>query len=794
MPAHRLISAFNAGEISPLMDARVDSEKYPLSCRVLENFIPRIYGGAFRRAGMEYLGAMGDATAQGRLIPFNYSTNTRFVIELGDAYARFWSNGIQAISFTGPSPYGDPLEVVTPYAAADLFEVQFVQLNDTMFFTHPNYPVQKLTRLSDSYWTWEEVTWKWPCFADENVSTVTATVAATGGGSVATIGDSATLTFNKDGAPYAGFYVEDVLSNGWIGTHFQVIHRRDNSFIELEPIGGNGNDQVSSELPLLGGWDFFSYGTWNGEVRIEKKADDGTFETVRAFTGKKDRNIASVGSADTNAIYRIRYNNTGTATVTSPRFIIEAADSRVYGVVKVTGTTSAGSTTVPVEIIKPLLSEDATSSWASEAWTDVRGHPRCVTFHEQRLIFGGNESAPNTFWGSTIGDFENFQRTGFDDASFAFTLAATEGSSLQTIVSHRQLLFFTESEEWSATTPDSATITPNNIYVRRQSRIGSEHKAAFVAGNSIMFLQRGARKLREFVLSEFEATNSPDLTLLAEHITRNQIRQMAFQQQPDPIIWAVTETGELLSMTYERDQNVVAWSRHPTSGTVESVAVVYGSGGGNTDEVWLIVKRSVNGADVRYVERIDPASWVKLEDSATRLDDMVYSDSAKTVSVSTPGLNFAGFDHLEGETVTILADGEARGSVVVGSSGTVGRITLATNASQVVAGLPYTSMLQPSRTEVPLDDGTSQGRVFNCNKATLRVWETLGAEYADNPDEPESDWYPIEVTESDELLTGDIKINLEGGMQEGLDIAIRQSKPLPCNVLGIIATFEVMGE
>ena len=92
MALHVLRSAFNAGEISPLMDARVDAEKYPFACRKLENFIPRVYGGAFRRPGTVYIGTVSDGANPVMLIPFNVSASTRYVIELGHEYARIWES------------------------------------------------------------------------------------------------------------------------------------------------------------------------------------------------------------------------------------------------------------------------------------------------------------------------------------------------------------------------------------------------------------------------------------------------------------------------------------------------------------------------------------------------------------------------------------------------------------------------------------------------------------------------------------------------------------------------------
>lgn len=772
MSAHRHLNSFNAGEISPLMDARVDSEKYRFSCRRLENFIPRIYGGAFSRPGTEYLGEVLDDGHKVRLIPFNYSTTTRFILELGHEYIGFWSNGLRVLVLAAES-------LASPFTEDEIFDVQFVQLNDVCYLTHPNHPPQKLVRIADQNWTLKAVEWAWPCFGDQNSDNITATCSVTAAGATGTI------TF------YLGFF-DGALSN-WVGRHIQIAHRRTSSSVSLS-LGATG---TSSSVRVLGGYNVFSYGTWTGSVRLQRQRTDGSevWETLRSWDvpsgASPTINISYSGTQLTESPLRIDY--TRTSSTGTPTIVLEAADSLVYGIVKI--TSPGDSSFANIKVIKAVHSTDATRLWALEAWSKPSGYPRSVTFHEQRLFFGGTASEPNAFWGSTVGDFENFQRTGYDDSSLAFTLAATEGSAIQGMVSQRDLMIFTQSEEWRVSTSENTVITPSNIFVRRQSRYGSAFRQPFVANQSILFVQRGARKVREFVYSDLEETsNAPDLTLLAEHVTKGGIRQMAFQQQPDPVLWVVTGEGALLSMTFERDQNVVGWSRHPTAGTVESIAIIYGDEG-ESDELWMVCNRSINGADVRYVERLDPEAWVKFDDLDTYRSRLIYSDCAKVITQPGPATIFAGLDHLEGATVSILADGMTAPDATVAN----GQIVLATPATTAVVGLPYTAVIQPAKTEIELPDGTSQGRKWLCRRLVLNLWNTLGIEYADDPDAV--DWFPLELrsvatpmNESEPLFTGEVDCLNFGTHSGNVNIAIRQTKPLPANVRAIVAKFDVHGD
>lgn len=765
MSAHKLFNSFNAGELSPLMDARVDSEKYQFSCERLENFIPRIYGGAFRRPGMEWLGEVGDASKKVRLIPFNYSATTRFIIEIGEQYFHFWSNGLRVEYSYSP---GTAVVVNTPYLEAELFEVQFVQLNDVAYFTHPNHPPYKLVRVADDDWGFYAVEWEWPPVKAENTEAVTLAFSGTSG--------SVTVTCSSPSSIFS--------DDSYEGTYIQVSHLRASSSVELE-LTATGN---SSAIRILGSYDVFTYGTWTGELELQRE-NQGTWETLRSWKGAANRNIAFSGTQLEDGNFRLKY--TRTSETGSPKAVIEAASSRVSGVIYITEVTS--TTTATAGVAKPIYSTAATKNWAIASFNPVDGYPRAIGFHEQRLIFAGTEAEPSTFWGSTIGDFQNFQRTGYDDASFAFTLAAQEGSAIQSIVSHRDLVLLTQSEEWRAFTANDEVITPTNITVRRQSRFGSAYFQAFVANQSILFLQRGGRKLREFAYNAIEESSSAaDLTLLAEHVTAGGIVQMAFQQQPDPILWGVTANGVLLSMTFERDQNVVGWSRHLTEGYVESVAVIYGDEG-EADEVWLVVRRTIDGSSVRYVERLDPEVWVKLDDPATYSDQLIFSDSAIYISqISSTAVS--GLDHLEGEAVAVLADGE----VVEGLTVASGAITLPTAATKIVVGLPYTSILTPAKTEIQMPDGSAQGRKMLTRRFWLNLWKSAGVQYADNADAIEADWFTVTPSSEDGetvggLFTGEVPSLNFGEHRNNVTVTIRQTKPLPANLLALLTKFDVYG-
>lgn len=765
----RLIAAFNAGEISPLLDARLDIEKYQNGARIMENCVPKIYGGAFGRAGLEWMGVVKDHSRKVRLIEFIFSATTNFILEFGHQHIRFWSNGVQVPDPGNPS---QPLEVVSPYEEEDLFSIQYAQANDVMYLVDGRRPAQKLVRLADDNWTLEAVPWKYPALLAENITATTLSCSAT-------TGTGLTLTASAD-----------LFNAGHVGGYFQIAHRRSGAFTELALTA----TATGSELRILGKYDVFTYGTWNGTLNLERKNEQGTWEVIRTWSSKNDRNVQMSGEQIDEASLRLNYTETAAEGSSPPRAVLEAADSRIYGLVKVTGYTSA--TAVTVDVVQSLHATTAVTTWAEGAWSDSQGHPRTVAIHEQRVVFAGTDKQPLTLWGSVLGDFENFRRSTLDDGAFAHVLGSSRGNSIVWLASMSELLVGTQGDEWVVRGTDDSPISATTVSIKRQSGYGSAYMGALICNDAVMFVQRGRLRLREFTYQfERDGYTAPDLTLLAEHITAGGVVQWAFATNPDPVVWAVTATGQLLSMTFERDQSVVGWSRHITDGLVESVAVIY-SAPGLADEVWVAVRRHiVDGSGVqqtrRYLERLDPGKWSKIESGD--IANMIYMDAAKVVELSPASNIVTGLEHLERRDVSVLADGRVHPTRTVND----GAIYLEQPASTVVVGLPYTVRLQPTKTEIPLGDGSAQGRKWKTNKATVRLHKTLGGEYADSTD---SDWFEMTnrtvntpLNQQQPLFSGDRELLMKSIHRGGLDITLRQRLPLPFAVLAIIPQFDVSG-
>ena len=475
-------------------------------------------------------------------------------------------------------------------------------------------------------------------------------------------------------------------------------------------------------------------------------------------------------------------DNTGFQTTDVGR-LIRFRDG--YG--KITARTS--TTVVTIEILEDMGSSSASANWSLGAFSETTGHPSCVTFFEQRLVFAATLSQPQTIFFSKSGDYENMDEnrggTIVDDDAIIYTIASNQVNAIRFMTATRTLIIGTAGGEFAVSggSVDSA-ITPTNILIKKQSNNGAANVDALAVGNATLFLQRARRKLRELAYNfDVDGYVAPDLTILAEHISEGGFKQLSYQQEPNQIIWCVRNDGQLVGLTYQREQQVVAWHRHIFGGAFgsgnavcESVATI------PTDDseyqTYVIIKRTINGATKRYVEFIHQYDFDETDDTSFNFLDsqLDYSGSAVTT--------IGGLSHLEGQTVSVLADGATHPDVTVSS----GQITLARSATKVKVGLPYTSLLQTMRIDAGAQNGTSQSKTKRIYEITARLYESIGIEVG--PDLNNMERIPFRssanaMNSGISVFTGDKEIEFRGNYETDGFIFVRQTQPLPLTILSL---------
>jgi len=444
---------------------------------------------------------------------------------------------------------------------------------------------------------------------------------------------------------------------------------------------------------------------------------------------------------------------------------------------------------VTIDIKDDFDNTTATADWKLGAFSDTTGHPSCVSFYEQRLVFAGTTSEPQTVFFSKAGDYENMTSGTNADDAMVYTIAANQVNVIRYLKAQRTLVIGTTAAEYTVSADGTdASITPTNITIKKQSSYGSANVDAVTAGNAILFLQKAKRKIRELAYNfDSDSYVAPDLTILNDAVTDSGIVQMEWQQEPDNILWCVREDGQLAALTYQRSEAVVSWHRHILGGTfgsgnavVESIASI--SGEINEDELWVIVKRTVNGATVRYVECFSDFDF-----DETAATDFKFLDSHLSYSGSATS-SLSGLDHLEGQTVSILADGSVHANKVVSS----GAISLDRSVTKACVGLSYDSVLQTMRIEGGAAEGTSQGKIKRISKVVLRLFETVGVKVG--PSLTNLETIPFRTTSSnlsapvDTLIEGDKEIEFDDDYNSDGHIFIKQDQPLPASILAIYPT------
>ena len=464
-----------------------------------------------------------------------------------------------------------------------------------------------------------------------------------------------------------------------------------------------------------------------------------------------------------------------------------------------------------------------------------------------------------TIYFSKSGDYENFATGTLADDAMIYTIASNQVNRVRYLKAQRTLIIGTTGGEFTVTADGTdAAVTPTNLTIKKQSSFGTADVDALPVGNAVIFLQKAKRKFRELAYNfDSDGYVAPDLCILNDAVTDSGINEFCYQQEPSSILWAVRDDGILIGLTYQRSENVVAWHKHKLGGSfgtsqfgiVESIASI--SGTLDEDELWVIVKRTINGSTKRYIECFSdfdfdetnstdfkfldsfltysgPSTTLNgtINNSATSIvltdassftstgtilidnERISYTGkSTNTLTGCTRGFNstaaashttgatvkqvvnsLSGLSHLEAQSVDILADGSTHANKTVSS----GAITLDRYVNKAVVGLNYSSVLQTMRIEGGAEEGTSQGKTKRISKVVLRLFETVGVKVGPDLDNLEtipfrSSSDPMDTPVST-FLAGDKEIEFRDDYNTDGFIFVKQEQALPCSVLAIYPT------
>ncbi len=535
-------------------------------------------------------------------------------------------NPIQWLNITGTGTPGEattnslttdsyPIyEIPSPYLTADLFGLKIEQSADVMYITHPGYEQRKLSRTNATTFVLSELDFGTGPFQSINAVTTahitpsdttgSITLTATGtnadNSAFAPFVDGTTVGHEPSGATGAAAVGTSQTLKSITGALFKIVHSMEAGEVS-KSFTSIGN---SESLLVYKGvkWDFITTGTWVGVMKLERSYDSSVWETIATVAAP---NLQFDGTEEIDdAFYRIHMTE---FTSGSAKGQFSVRDTSHVGIVEIT---DVSSTTVATGTVRQTLgSTDKTHRWSEGAWSNFRGWSNTIAISpEERLTFAGSASFPLTIWGTKSGDFTDMTEGVLDDDAIIFTLIGSgRQNAIRWMVSKNSLILGTYGgEHVLGASNDKEALTPTNVTAKIQSTYGSEDIQAQLVGDSILFVQRGGRRIREMHYDfEKDSMIAEDLTVFANHITESTIVDMAYQRTPDPMLWCVRSDGEMAVMSYEKSQDVWSWCRSITADNTsdsdfESVAIIPGTG--EEDQIWASIKRTIGGAAKRYIE------------------------------------------------------------------------------------------------------------------------------------------------------------------------------------------------
>ena len=693
-------TSFNTGELSPLMYGRVDFDRYKSALATCLNWIPRTQGPLTRRSGTYFCDEVKDSTKATRLVAFTYSTVQSYILEFGDLYVRFKKNSAPvtrtAQNITGITQ-ANP--AVLTYSGSDTYaNGDHVDITGVVGMTEVNGRRFKVANVNAGANTFELQT------VDGTNVNSTGYTAWSSGGTVAEVYTLTTTYAEADLFELKFVQSADVL----------YIFHPDYPTASLNRT--SDTSWTLTELTLLDG-PYLPENTTTTTLTPSAATGSGVTLTASAITGIND--------------------DTGFQTTDVGRYI-RIQQGSVWGYVLVTGWTS--TTVVTVTVINTLTSTAAKTVWRMGLYSDTTGYPACGTFFGDRLWMGGCTYRPSRIDGSKTGDYLNFAPSGTtgtvaDDSAVGYSLNSDDVQVIRWMKGFSSgIAVGTVEGEWLVS-PSALgeAITPTNINAKQSTNNGSTDTQPVKIGNALLHIAAGGRELYEMTYSFNEnALDAYDMTILAEHVTKGAteatsgLKEIAYQKKRVKVVWGVRHDGVLLGFSYSRADKVTGWHRHTLGGysnagqtagaVVESVAVIPDSNGIH-DQVWVLVKRYLNGRTVRYVEVMQ-----RLWEQGDAQEDAFFVDSGLTYDGSAAS-TLTGLYHLAGETVSVLADGAVHPEVVVSTTGTV---TLTRAASVVHVGYRYNSDGQSLRPEAGASQGTAQGKTMRSHRVFFRLYDTLG--------------------------------------------------------------------
>ena len=600
--------AFSGGEISPEMFGRIADNKFQQGAATMRNFVAKPQGPAQNRPGFKFVKEVKNSAKPTRLLSFTFNTTQTMVLEFGHEYFRFHTQG-QTLQYLDGSAWSNS----TNYVVGDIAKQGGVN-----YYAKTAHSNSQPPNATNWYALPSDMTYEIPHpYQQDTNAQELFDVNYVQSADVITI-------VHPNHAP------RELRRLGATRWELRVIDFG-------SPLAAPSNVSVSMYIP--------SSTTTNTDTYV---AHEYVVTAVKA--NLVDESNQSSSASVNNNIFVTGAKNTITWNAVSgaSRYRVYKSQGGIFGFLGETTTTTLIDDNISPDFAKtpPIHENDFVGSG---------NYPGAVSYFEQRRVFAGTNNAPQNIWMTKSGTESNmsFGIPIRDDDRIEFRVAAREANTIRHIVPLTNLLMLTGSAEWRVTSVNSDAITPTSISVKPQSYVGANNAQPVIVNNSLVYGAARGGHVRELGYNwQANGFITGDLSLRAPHLFDNfTILDMALSKSPIPIVWQVSSSGKLLGLTYVPEQQIGAWHKHDTDGAFESVACV---SEGNDDVTYCIIKRTINGASKRYVERMGTRLF------ATQRDNFFVDAGATYNGTNTnTGQNVTisgGTNYTKGESVTITAN------------------------------------------------------------------------------------------------------------------------------------------
>lgn len=647
--------SFAKGEIAPDLYGRVDIREYETALKRARNIVIHQFGGASNRPGMIFIANVKDPALTPRLLPFKFKTTDTHVIEFGHQYIRvlrddahvteaaknitgatqanpvvltivghgytsddevlitgvggmtqlngrrfritkltvdtvslqdpFTDVNIDGTTYTAYTAGGISEKIftlVTPYQQSELRDVQYTQSADVMTLVHPDHPPRELQRLAVNNWQLVDIAFQPTIAFPQNLAT------SGGAGGVDSFYNVTAIADNGEESLPAIAATAHVIT---------AITQTNPATITSAAHGFSDGDIIHLQDII-------------GMTQLNNRRFSITNSTVNTFDLLGENSTTYTPYSSGGNAYATYIFNTNSTTVTltwdavvgAVRYRVFKKSSGVFGFI--------ASTDAPTFVVAGTETPDLgdTPPRLVEPFLGTNNRPRAVGFYQQRMVMGGSNNKPDTSYYSVTGNFHNFSHAipiRADDG-FSATLNSGEVNVLSHYVSIKDLLMMTSGQEWIANGSNGdARFSIDTIQQKPQTNWGSCNIPPITVGQTVLFVEPTANRVRSSAFSFADDHYvAEDLSIFAPHLMEgHQILEWGMVKTPDPIIYMIRDDGQLLLLSYNEEQKVLAWATWDTLGDYKSVATIRPTATSTNEEAYFVVKRKINGFDVEFIER-----------------------------------------------------------------------------------------------------------------------------------------------------------------------------------------------